>query len=763
MMKEFKYLLKGEELTVTVGKYAEQANGACMVRHGDTVLLATATCAKKPREGIDFFPLSCDFQDKLYAVGKIPGGFIKREGRPTDRAILISRLIDRPLRPLFPDGFRNEVQVIATPFSVDQDHMPDVLAMTGASIALTISDIPFAGPTAAVSVGYVDGEYIINPTEAENAASDLHLTVAGTKDAIMMVEAGANILSEEQVLEAILFGHEEIKKLCAFIEEIQAEVGKEKMEIVLPERNEALESDVRAYATPKIIEALKNTEKTARQKGIDTANDETKEHFADIYPEDGNVISGLLDDILQKEIRRKIIHEHVRPDDRALDEIRPITCEAGIMPRTHGSGLFKRGQTQVLSLLTLGAPGDAQMLDGMLDQDEKRYMHQYNFPPFCVGDTRPLRGPGRREVGHGHLAERALLPVLPDEKDFPYTIRVVSEVLSSNGSSSQASVCGSTLSLMDAGVPIKAPVAGIAMGLIEDEETKDIAILTDIQGLEDHFGDMDFKVAGTSEGITAIQMDIKIHGISKEILTAALEQARKGRLFILGKMHEAIEAPRADLSAYAPRILTIQIEPDKVREVIGPGGKVINDIIAKTGVKIDTEDDGFITVTGPDGPSGEKAIEMIKAIVKEVEPGEIYEGPVKRIMNFGAFVEIANGKEGLVHISNLAHTRTEKVEDVVKIGDIVRVVVTEIDNQGRINLSMKALMPKPEGFKEEDNRQGRSDRDNRGNRRGGHGRNRREHSPKPYASNDEKTSNHGDTNPSKKPFYRKKRFEGKEE
>ena len=508
MMKEFKYLLKGEELTVTVGKYAEQANGACMVRHGDTVLLATATCAKKPREGIDFFPLSCDFQDKLYAVGKIPGGFIKREGRPTDRAILISRLIDRPLRPLFPDGFRNEVQVIATPFSVDQDHMPDVLAMTGASIALTISDIPFAGPTAAVSVGYVDGEYIINPTEAENAASDLHLTVAGTKDAIMMVEAGANILSEEQVLEAILFGHEEIKKLCAFIEEIQAEVGKEKMEIVLPELNEALESDVRAYATPKIIEALKNTEKTARQKGIDTANDETKEHFADIYPEDGNVISGLLDDILQKEIRRKIIHEHVRPDDRALDEIRPITCEAGIMPRTHGSGLFKRGQTQVLSLLTLGAPGDAQMLDGMLDQDEKRYMHQYNFPPFCVGDTRPLRGPGRREVGHGHLAERALLPVLPDEKDFPYTIRVVSEVLSSNGSSSQASVCGSTLSLMDAGVPIKAPVAGIAMGLIEDEETKDIAILTDIQGLEDHFGDMDFKVAGTSEGVKADSLSL---------------------------------------------------------------------------------------------------------------------------------------------------------------------------------------------------------------------------------------------------------------
>lgn len=744
MVKEFKYLLNGEELTVTVGKYAEQANGACIIRHGDTVVLATATCAQKPREGIDFFPLSCDFQDKLYAVGKIPGGFIKREGRPTDRAILISRLIDRPLRPLFPNGFRNEVQVIATPFSIDPDHMPDVLAMTAASIALSISDIPFAGPTAAVSVGYVNGEYIINPTAAQSAASDLHLTVAGTKDAIMMVEAGANILSENEVLEAILFGHEEIKKICAFIEDICNEVGKEKMEIILPQANQALDMDVRNFALPMILEALKNNEKVARQKAIDHANEMTKEHFAEIYPENGNTISEILDDILQSEIRRHIIHEHVRPDDRALDEIRPITCEAGVMPRTHGSGLFKRGQTQVLSLLTLGAPGDAQMLDGMLDQDEKHYMHQYNFPPFCVGDTRPLRGPGRREVGHGHLAERALLPVLPDKKDFPYTIRVVSEVLSSNGSSSQASVCGSTISLMDAGVPIKAPVAGIAMGLIKDAETGDIAILTDIQGLEDHFGDMDFKVAGTSEGITAIQMDIKIHGISKEILQQALEQARNGRLFILDKMHEAIAAPRESLSSFAPRILTIKIEPDKVREVIGPGGKVINDIIAKTGVKIDTEDDGFITVTGPDGLSGEKAIAMIKSIVKEIEPGEIYEGPVKRIMNFGAFVEIANGKEGLVHISNLAHTRTDKVEDVVKIGDIVRVIVTEIDHQGRINLSMKDLIPKPEGPKNEA-RQGQSSfvHDNNNH------------------SEDER--NYGDKLPSKKPFFRKKRFKGKDE
>lgn len=696
MTREFSYLLKDTPLTVTVGKVAEQANGACLVKHGDTVILVTATAAKEPREGIDFFPLSCDFQEKLYAVGKIPGGFIKREGKPTDKAVLTSRLIDRPLRPLFPEGFRNEVQVIATAFSVEEDYLPDVLSMIGSSIALSISDIPFMGPTAAVSVGMIDGKFVINPTQKERLFSTLHLTVAGTKEAIMMVEAGCHELTEKEVLDAILFGHEEIKKLCAFIEEIRLEVGKEKMEVLIPEIDTEMQEKVTVYAMSKIVNALKINEKTARQNAIDEANKEVLSYFSDKYPECQKTISAILDNLLQKEIRRKIIHEGVRPDDRKLTEIRPISCEVGLMPRAHGTGLFKRGQTQVLTFATLGAPGDAQVLDGLLEEEDKRYMHQYNFPPFCVGDTKPLRGPGRREVGHGHLAERALLPMIPDEKDFPYTLRLVSEVLSSNGSSSQASICGSTLALMDAGVPIKAPVAGIAMGLIEDAETGDIAILSDIQGLEDHFGDMDFKVAGTSEGITAIQMDIKIAGISEEILSNALEQARQGRLFILSKMMEVISKPRTELSPFAPRILTIQIEPDKVREVIGPGGKVINGIIAETGVKIDTSDDGFITVTGPDIYSSQKAIDMIHDIVKEIEVGKIYDGIVRRIMTFGAFVEIANGKEGLVHISNLAHERTNKVEDVLNIGDSVQVIVTEIDKQGRINLSRKALLPKPD-------------------------------------------------------------------
>ena len=544
MIKEFRYMLKDEELIITIGKVAEQANGACLVRHGETVVLVTATAAKEPREGIDFFPLSCDFQEKLYAVGKIPGGFIKREGKPSDKAILTSRLIDRPLRPLFPDGFRNEVQIIATAFSVDEDYLPDILSMIGSSIALTISDIPFMGPTAAVSVGMIDGEYIINPNEEEREKSSLNLAVAGTKDAIMMVEAGCHELSEKVVLDAILFGHEEIKKLCAFIEDIQKEVGKEKMVFPLVVIDEEMKADVTNYAKEKIEKALMTFEKTARDEAIHAVKEDVLNHFEDKYPEEEKMISGLLDEILQHAMRWKIIHENIRPDNRKSDEIRAISCEVGMMPRVHGSGLFTRGQTQVLTVATLGAPGDAQVLDGLIEEDDKRYMHQYNFPPFCVGDTRPLRGPGRREVGHGHLAERALVPMIPDELDFPYTIRLVSEVLSSNGSSSQASVCGSTLALMDAGVPIKAPVAGIAMGLIEDSETGEIAILSDIQGMEDHFGDMDFKVAGSEKGITAIQMDIKIDGISEEILTKALEQARQGRLYILDKMMEAIDSPR---------------------------------------------------------------------------------------------------------------------------------------------------------------------------------------------------------------------------
>ncbi len=702
MVREFIYDLSGRELKVTIGKVAEQANGSCLVQCGETVVLVNACASKEPREGVDFFPLSCDFEEKLYSVGKIPGGFIKREGRPSEKSILTSRLIDRPLRPLFPEGYRNDVQVIATALSVEQDNQPDILAMIGSSIALTISDIPFNGPTGSVNVGYVDGEYVINPTIAQREKSRLNITVSGTKDAIMMVEAGADILSEEEVLNAILFAHEEIKSICNFIETIREEVGKEKSEVIIKQRDEDLFNSIIEFGKEQIISALRTPNKMEREENLDNITKEIFEKFLPDYEDKKGEINSAIESVIVDEVRRLIIEEGIRPDDRELDEVRKISCERGLLPRTHGSGLFTRGQTQVLTLTTLGAPGEVQVLDGVIDEDDKRYMHQYNFPPFSVGDVRPLRSPGRREIGHGALAERALVPVLPSEEEFPYTMRLVSEVLSSNGSSSQASICGSTLSLLDAGVPIKDSVAGIAMGLIKDEKTNKIAILTDIQGLEDHFGDMDFKVAGTKDGITALQMDIKIDGISREILATALEKAKRARLHILSIMNDCIATPSEEMSKYAPKIFTMQILPEKIREVIGPGGKVINKIIDETGVKIDTFDDGRIAITADSRENGERAKEMINEIVKEIEVGEIYSGVITTITNFGAFVELIKGKEGLLHISNMTHERLNKVEDLFKVGDVVEVKVIEIDNQGKIKLSRKALLEKPKKDKEKE-------------------------------------------------------------
>ena len=691
MERKFQFELAGKELIVTIGKVAEQAGGACLVRYGDTVVLVTATSSKEPRDGIDFFPLSVDYEEKLYSVGKIPGGFIKREGRPSEKAILTSRLIDRPIRPLFPDGYRNDVQVIATVLSVDQDYSPEIVSMIGSSIALSISDIPFCGPTGAVNVGLIDDKFIINPDSQEREKTQMDLTVAGTKEAIMMVEAGANIVAEETMLEGILTAHEEIKNICAFIEEITAEVGKEKQEFKVFKPEESLEEKIVEYGTDKLINAFNTVEKQERESKIDEVSNEILETFISEYPDNEKDIKEVIENIIKKEVRRLILVEGIRPDNRKLDEIRKISTDVGILPRAHGSGLFTRGQTQVLTVATLGASSDVQIIDGLGDEEYKRYMHHYNFPPFSVGDTRPMRGPGRREIGHGALAERALEPVIPSVEDFPYTIRLVSEVLSSNGSSSQASVCGSTLSLLDAGVPIKSPVAGIAMGLIKEDDN--VVILSDIQGMEDHLGDMDFKVAGTKDGITAIQMDIKIAGIDRPILEEALQKARIGRLFILSKMEECISEPREELSQYAPKIFTMNINPDKIREVIGPGGKIINKIIDETGVKIDIDDDGRVAIAAENAVSGDKAIKMIEDIVKEIEVGEIYLGKVTKITNFGAFLDIHNGKEGLLHISNIARERVKKVEDVLKVGDDVMVKVVEIDKQGRINLNRKILLP----------------------------------------------------------------------
>lgn len=695
MIKNYKYTSKnGYDFEVTIGKYAEQANGACLIQSGDTTLLVTAVASEKPREGIDFFPLICDFQEKLYAVGKIPGGFLRREGKASDEATLIARQMDRPLRPLFPEDYYNDVQIIATVLSMDHDHLPDPLTTIGASIALGISDIPFNGPVGACMVGKVDGNLVVNPNEEDRKKSQLELTVAGRKGAINMVEAGANELDESEMLEAMLLALDEIGDISDFIQTIIDDIGLPKKEVEVHEEteldrliSEAFEEDIKS--------SIRTTDKTEREDNIFRIEEEAKEKFLEAYPESEDEIHRRIDNIMKKEVRRMISIDKIRPDGRELTEIRPLSAEAGVLPRVHGSGLFQRGQTQVLSIVTLGSPADSQLIDGLNIEDvEKRYMHQYNFPPFCVGDVRPLRGPGRREIGHGHLAERALVPVLPDEKDFPYTMRVVSEVLSSNGSSSQASICGSTLSLMDAGVPIKKPVAGIAMGLIKEDDS--ISILTDIQGLEDHLGDMDFKVAGTRDGITALQMDMKISGITEEVLRQSLADAKDARFRILDVIEAAIDAPRAELSEYAPRLYTIDIDPEKVRDVIGSGGKNINKIIDATGVKIETEDDGHITVASNDGASGKKAIEMIKAIVTDPKPGDIYEGTVVRLMNFGAFVEIAIGKEGLLHISQIANHRVAKVEDELKVGDKVTVKVTEIDRQGRINLSRKALLEKPE-------------------------------------------------------------------
>ena len=706
MEKNYKYSSShGFNLDVTIGKFAEQANGECYIRSGDTSLLVTAVASEKPREGIDFFPLICDFQEKLYAVGKIPGGFLKREGKASDEATLISRQMDRPLRPLFPENYYNDVQVIATVLSMDEDNLPDCLSTIGASIALGISDIPFYGPVAAVSVGFVDGKFIINPNEKERENSKLDLTVAGSKDAINMVEAGANELTEEQMLEAMLLAHEEIGHICEFTQSIIDEIGKEKnfVEVIVPSE---LEEKIIAEYQEDVKNSIRTTDKMQREDAITNIENQAREKFLEEYPESEDEIHRVIDDIMKKEVRRMISIDKIRPDGRAMKEIRPLSAEVGILPRVHGSGLFKRGQTQVLSVVTLGSPADVQVIDGLNRKEiTKRYMHQYNFPPFSVGDIKPLRAPGRREIGHGRLAERALIPVLPDESDFPYTIRVVSEVLSSNGSSSQASICGSTLSLMDAGVPIKKPVAGIAMGLIKEENS--ISILTDIQGLEDHLGDMDFKVAGTRDGITALQMDMKISGISREILQESLANAKEARMQILDLIENTIKAPRADISEYAPRLFTIDIDPEKVRDVIGSGGKTINKIIDETGVTIDTEDNGHITVASTDGASGKRAIEMIKSIVTDPKAGDIYTGKVTRIMNFGAFVEIAIGKEGLLHISQIDHKRVDKVENVLKIGDEVTVKVTEIDRQGRINLSRKALIENKDKEDFKDNKRSR--------------------------------------------------------
>ena len=697
MVKTYKYESKlGKDFEITIGKFAEQANGECYIKSGDTSLLVTAVASEKPREGIDFFPLICDFQEKLYAVGKIPGGFLKREGKASDEATLISRQMDRPLRPLFPENYYNDVQIIATVLSMDEDNLPDPLTTIGASIALGISDIPFDGPVGACMVGKVGDKLIINPNKEEREKSSLELTVAGKKGAINMVEAGAKEISEGEMLEAMLLALEEIGNISDFIQTIIDDIGKEKIEVAQVEETE-LDRKISADFEEEIKNSIRTTDKTEREDNIFNIEEAAKEKYLEEYPESEDEIHRRIDNIMKKEVRRMISIDKIRPDGRDLTEIRPLSAEAGLLPRVHGSGLFQRGQTQVLSVVTLGSPADVQIIDGLNREEiQKRYIHQYNFPPFCVGDVRPLRGPGRREIGHGRLAERALLPVLPDEKDFPYTIRVVSEVLSSNGSSSQASICGSTLSLMDAGVPITKPVAGIAMGLIKEDDS--ISILTDIQGLEDHLGDMDFKVAGTRDGITALQMDMKIDGITREVLEESLNDAHSARMRILDVIESAIDKPRSDISDYAPRLFTIDIDPEKVRDVIGSGGKTINKIIDATGVKIETEDDGHITVASEDGESGKKAIEMIKSIVTDPKPGDIYTGKVVRIMNFGAFVEIAIGKEGLLHISQIDHHRVEKVEDVLSVGDEVKVKVTEIDRKGRINLSRKALLEKPEAW-----------------------------------------------------------------
>lgn len=681
----------GRPLQVEIGKYAKQANGAVMVRYGDSTVLSTATASKNPKP-LDFFPLTVNYEERLYAAGKIPGGFIKREGRPSENAILTSRLIDRPIRPLFPDGFRNEVQVISIVMSVDRDCTTEMAAMFGSSLALMVSDIPFGGPIAGVQVGLINDQFIINPTDAQLQESTIDLIVAGTKDAINMVEAGALEVPEEIMLEAIMFGHQEIIKLIEFQEEIAAAFGKEKLDIKLYELDAELSAEIKATCESKLNSAIQVHEKHAREEAIREVKDEVMATYVEKEVDDATLkqVREILDKMVKEEVRRLITEDKIRPDGRKLDEIRPLSSETGVLPRTHGSGLFTRGQTQALSIATLGALGDVQIIDGIGIEESKRFMHHYNFPQFSVGETGPIRGPGRREIGHGALGERALKAVLPDEKEFPYTIRLVSEVLESNGSTSQASICASTLAMMDAGVPIKAPVAGIAMGLIKKGDN--YSVLSDIQGMEDHLGDMDFKVAGTAKGVTALQMDIKIDGLSRTILEEALTQAKIGRMHILESMIATISEPREKLSKYAPKIVMIKINPDKIRDVIGPGGKQINKIIDETGVKIDTEQDGSIYISSIDEEMIARAKQIIENIVRVAQVGEYFMGKVKRIEKFGAFVEIFPGKDGLLHISEIQEERTKQVEDVLKLDDELKVKVIEIDNQGRVNLSRKIVV-----------------------------------------------------------------------
>ena len=696
----FRTAVGGRLLQLEIGKVCEQANGQVMVKYGDTVVNVTACASKEPKPDIDFFPLSVDYEERMYAAGKIPGGFIKREGRPSEHAILSSRLIDRPIRPLFPKGYYNDVVVVATVMSVDLDCSPEICGMIGSSVALATSDIPWDGPTGSVAVGRVDGQLIINPTLEQREKSDINMTVSGTKEAIMMVEAGANEVPEMEMLDAILFAHEEIKKIVEFIEEVVKEVGKPKQEVTLYKPLEEIDTAVREYASPKMREAIHTADKLERLENMDAVEVETKEHFAEIYPEGAKDIDTVLYNITKESVRTMILDDGVRPDNRKLNEIRPIWCETGVLPRTHGTGLFKRGQTQVLSVCTLAPASEAQTIDGITEQTSKRYMHHYNFPGYSVGEAKAPRSPGRREIGHGALAERALLPVLPSVEEFPYAIRVVSEVLSSNGSTSMGSTCGSCLALMDAGVPIKRPVAGIAMGLIErvkEDGSSEFAILSDIQGMEDFLGDMDFKVTGTEVGVTAIQMDIKVHGLSRDILEKALRQAKEGRMYIMGKMLEEIPAPRPELSKWAPRAISLTIDPDKIRIVIGKGGETINGLVEKYGVKIDINDEGLVSIYGTDAAMTEACKEEIELLTRDVEVGQVYEGKVTRILStakgsVGAFIEILPGKEGLLHISKMAKERVEKVEDVMNVGDTVKVKVTEIDAQNRINLSRKELL-----------------------------------------------------------------------
>ena len=677
----------GHKLSFEFGRYAEQANGHVIVRLGDTTVMVNACAADMPREGVDFFPLAVDYEEKQYAVGKIPGGFIKREGRPTEKAILTCRLIDRPLRPLFPKGMRNDVQVVATALSVDTEIPPEIPAMLGSSAALCVSDIPWGGPTGSVHVGLVDGEFILMPNEEQRQKSKINLTVSGTKDAIMMVEAGAKEVSEDVMLDAILFAHEAIKELVAFQEMIVSEIGKEKKEFPLNVTGDDVTAAVREYAYDKAVWSFDTFDRAERQQREEQVKQEVSEHFAEQFEGRMGEVADALYYLNKEVMRRRILDHGVRPDGRTITEVRPIWCDTSVLARTHGSAVFTRGQTQALTVTTLGSLRDAQMLDGLSNEESKRYIHHYNMPPYATGEAGRMKSPGRREIGHGALAERALEPVIPSEDEFPYALRLVSEILSSNGSSSMASVCGSTLSLMDAGVPIKAPVAGVAMGLIKDDKSDKFVALTDIQGLEDFLGDMDFKVAGTPNGITAIQMDIKIKGIDRDILKQALSQALDGRLHILKIMLDTLPAPRDHMSPYAPKIVCFNINPDKIREVIGPGGKMINKIIAETGVKIDIEDDGRVAIATADEEAAAKARRIIEGIAKDVEVGEVYQGKVVRILStMGAFVELLPGKDGLLHISKLANERVEKVEDVLNIGDEVEVKVSEIDSQGRVNL-----------------------------------------------------------------------------